>query len=29
MKEYVHTLEDFTMEYPFQFFNFYDMWKKF
>jgi predicted LPLAT superfamily acyltransferase len=29
MKEYVQTLEDFTMEYPFQFFNFYDMWKKF
>lgn len=29
MEEYVRALEDFTMEYPFQFFNFYDMWKKF
>jgi len=28
IKEYVKTLEDFAMEYPFQFFNFYDMWKK-
>ncbi len=26
MKEYVHELENFTKEYPFQFFNFYDMW---
>ncbi|MBN1627079.1 MAG: lysophospholipid acyltransferase family protein [Deltaproteobacteria bacterium] len=29
MEEYVRALEDFTMEYPFQFFNFYDMWKRF
>jgi predicted LPLAT superfamily acyltransferase len=27
IEEYVRALEDFTMEYPFQFFNFYDMWK--
>ncbi len=27
LEEYVRALEDFTMEYPFQFFNFYDMWK--
>jgi predicted LPLAT superfamily acyltransferase len=27
MKEYVQALENFTKEYPFQFFNFYDMWK--
>jgi len=27
VEEYVRALEDFTMEYPFQFFNFYDMWK--
>jgi predicted LPLAT superfamily acyltransferase len=28
IKEFVQTLEGFTEEYPFQFFNFYDMWKK-
>lgn len=27
VEQYVRALEDFTMEYPFQFFNFYDMWK--
>lgn len=27
MEEYVRALEGFTGEYPFQFFNFYDMWK--
>jgi predicted LPLAT superfamily acyltransferase len=27
IEEYVRALEDFTIEYPFQFFNFYDMWK--
>jgi predicted LPLAT superfamily acyltransferase len=27
LEEYVRALEKFTMEYPFQFFNFYDMWK--
>lgn len=27
MEEYVRAIEAFTMEYPFQFFNFYDMWK--
>jgi len=28
IKEFVETLERFAMNYPFQFFNFYDMWKK-
>jgi predicted LPLAT superfamily acyltransferase len=26
--EFIQSLEAFTMEYPFQFFNFYDIWKK-
>jgi predicted LPLAT superfamily acyltransferase len=29
ISEFVKSLEDFTVEYPFQFFNFYDMWEKF
>jgi predicted LPLAT superfamily acyltransferase len=28
VKEFVESVENFAMEYPFQFFNFYDMWKK-
>jgi len=28
VREFVQSLEAFTMEYPFQFFNFYDMWKR-
>jgi len=28
INDFVQALENFAMEYPFQFFNFYDMWKK-
>jgi len=28
VSEFVKSLEDFAMEYPFQFFNFYDMWER-